>query len=322
MVIKRNIRSRPHTCYPSRLVISALIGLAVLLFSLLPVFAAEKSIGIILTGDIRDYREIHSIFMSRLSRDGHTDNVKVLVQTPYPDSISLSNAVRKLIAIDVDVIVTYGATAAIAAYNEKTRIPIVYVDVYDPLASKLKAANITGISSKLSISSLLRYMKSISSVKNLGILYNSGEDDSSHQARELYKLSDQYGLKADAININRQRNIKAVLAGRKFDALIITHSCVASMAAQDIDDFIKTHKVPTASLMPGKNCIITLHSSHKEQGEKSAEKVIKILNGVPPEKIARTISSDTELIFNLKEVVSMGLDIPVELVTEATKLIK
>lgn len=294
----------------------------IFLINCLPAFAEEKNIGVIITGDIRYYRDIHSALMSKLGREGYDDKVKVIVQTPYPDNISLSNAVRKLIAINVDVIVTYGAPATVAAYNENTKIPIVYADVYDPVASRLKAANITGISSKLPISSLLRYLKGIAPVKTLGIVYNSGEEDSAYQARELQKLSGQYGFKAEAINIQGHRNIKAALSNRKLDALIITHSCVASMASSDIEDFAKVHRIPTASLMPGRNCIITLYARQKELGEKSAERVIKILNNTLPEKINRTCSSDTELTFNLKEAVSIGFDIPVELVTEATKLIR
>lgn len=302
-----------------------LLALLIHLFLLLPpppAFAEEKSIGVIIAGDIKYYRDVQNIFMSKLNREGHADRVKVLVQTPYPDSISLSNAVRKLIAVDVDVIVTYGASATVAAYNEKTKIPIVYADVYESVASRLKAANITGVSSKLPISSLLRYLRGIAPVKTLGIVYSSGEEDSAYQAKELYKLSDLYGLKVEPINLQGRRNIKALLSNKKFDAIIITHSCMANMVFQDIEDFAKMHKVPVASLMPGRNFIIALYANPKELGEKSAERVIKILNGTSPERISRTCASDTELVFNLKEAVSIGFDIPVELVTEATKLIK
>ena len=285
-------------------------------------FADVKSIGVIIAGDIKYYRDVQNIFMSRLNREGYGDKVKVIVQTPYPDNISLSNALRKLIAIDVDVIVTYGAPATVAVYNEKTKIPIVYADVYESVASRLKAANLTGISSKLPISSLLRYLRGIAPVRTLGIVYSSGEEDSAFQSKELYRLAGLYGLKVEPINLNGRQNIKTVLANKKVDAIIITHSCMASMFYSGIEDFARTNRVPVASLMPGRNFIISLYANPRELGEKSAERVIKILNGTSPDRISRTCASDTELVFNLKEAVTIGFDIPVELVTEATKLIK
>ena len=322
MSIDKDIPSRIQSKNLKCTLILTLIIHLLLLLDHPPAFADEKSIGIIIAGDIKYYRDVQNIFMSKLNREGYADRVKVIVQTPYPDDISLSNALRKLIAIDVDVIVTYGAPATVAAYNEKTKIPIVYADVYESVASRLKAANITGISSKLPISSLLRYLRGIAPVKTLGIVYSSGEEDSAYQSKELYKLAGLYGLKVEPINLQGRRNIKTVLSNRKIDAIIITHSCMASMVFSDIEDFAKTHRIPIASLMPGRNFIIALYANPKELGEKSAERVIKILNGMSPDRISRTCASDTELIFNLKEAVSIGFDIPVELVTEATRLIK
>ncbi len=287
-------------------------------------FAAKKTIGVIMTGDIPYYRDMENAFVSKLSRDGYLDNVDIIIQRPYPDPISLSNAARKLIALDVDIIVAYGAPAVIAVLREKTTIPVVYTGVYEPLTLKIRAKNITGTSSRISISSLLRYLKGMRTITTLGVIYSTNEEDSIYQMEELLRFSNQYGFKIEKINLRRPQDAKLLLSGKRFDAIFITTSSIANMASYSIMDFSRDYRIPTASLLPDKSshAIITLYASPKELGEKAAEKVIKILNGTPPERIQADSSSNTELVFNLKETIAMGLRIPMELTTEATKLIQ
>lgn len=291
-------------------------------FSAPPVLADEKTIGVIITGDIKYYRDIHGAFLSKLYKEGYRDKVKIITQTPHSDPISLSNAVRKLIAIDVDVIVAYGAPATVAVVREKTKIPLVYSGVYEPIASKIKAGNVTGISTRLSVSSLLRYLRGIASISTMGIIYNAQEDDSVYQAREVYKLAGQYGIRAESLNLQGAYDVKAMLSRKKWDAIFVAGNCMSASMFSEVADYSRSRRIPTASLMPHRSAIVALYIGHKDIGEKTAEKVANILRGVSPERVARGSSNSTELIFNLKEAVDDGLNIPVELVTEATELIK
>jgi ABC-type uncharacterized transport system substrate-binding protein len=123
--------------------------------------AAENTIGVIMTGDIPYYQELHSAFMTKLGKEGFTGNTEVILQKPYPDSISLSNAARKLIAMDVDVIVAYGTPAALAVVNEKTKIPLIYA-VYEPFTQRLKSRYSSGVN--IAGSSLLRYLRGLKQI--------------------------------------------------------------------------------------------------------------------------------------------------------------
>jgi putative ABC transport system substrate-binding protein len=287
------------------------------------VSAVEKTVGVIIP-DIPFYRDIHNSFMARLSREDHGGRVEVITQRPYPDPISLSNAARKLIALDVDVIVAYGAPAALAAYREKTKIPVVYAVVYEPIASKIKAKNVTGVTSRVSISSLLRYLRGMSAITSLGVIYSSNEEDSLYQLKEVQNLSNQYGFKVEEINLKRPQDAQAALSGRKVDAIFVTGSSVASMTSSTIMEYAGEHRIPTASMIPAKSppAIITLSSGPKDQGEKAADMVMKILGGVAPEKIKADSSGDVELVFNLREAKERGYKIPMDLITESTRLIQ
>jgi putative ABC transport system substrate-binding protein len=297
------------------------LGAGVLFF---PAAAAAWTIGVIVPGDNSYYRDVNNTFVSNLNREGYAGKIDMVIQKPFPDPISLSNAARKLVALDVDVIVTYGAPATLAAAEEKSRVPIVYAAVYDPLIPRIKAKNITGISSRLSVTSLLRYLSGLNNLTTLGVIYSAGEEDSIFQLRELLKLCQRRGFRVEAIDLKRPQDVRMALSGKKLDAIFITGSCIASMACSSITDFAREQKIPTAALIPFKTCpaTVTLTASPKGQGEMIAEMVMKILNGTRPERIKADSSDDIELIFNLKEAMTMGFRIPMELVTEATRLIQ
>lgn len=302
---------------------AALIFLVLFIFPSVSL-SAENRIGIIMTGNIPYYQELHKAFMTRLGRDVISAKTEIIIQNPYPDAISLSNAARKLIAAEVDVIVAYGTPAALSVLREKTRIPLVYAAVYEPFMSQLKSAHSTGINVKLPISRLLRYLRELTQISTLAVVYGGNEEDSLFQFRETLKLAAQYGIAIEGINLKMPQEAKAKLNGLKIDAILVTGSSVASMAMPAISKFGSERKIPVASLFLCRDfhLTVTLSTSPVEQGEKAADKALKILEGVSPEKIRIETAQEVELIFNLKEAVSMGWKMPMDLVTEATRLIK
>jgi len=286
--------------------------------------AAEKTVGVIFSGDVSCYQEIHSALMARLEKEGYAGEIEFITQKPYPDSLSLANSARKLIAMNVDVIVAYGAPALLSAFSEKTKIPIVYAGVYDPVTPQLKAKNITGISTKVSVSSLLRYLRLLTDIKTLGVVYSTNELDSVYQMREMVSLSGQYGFTVEAMNIKRPQEARQVVSRNRPDALFLAGSSIVSIALPEIMDYADGLKIPVVSLFPDKSlhAVISLSADPEEQGSKSADKVMKVLGGVSPEKIPAETSHNVELTFNLRKAKVMGWKIPMELVAAATRLIR
>ena len=286
--------------------------------------AAENTIGVIMTGDIPYYQTLHKAFTAKLGQNSLAAKTEVIVQKPYPDNISLSNAARKFIAMDVDVIVVYGAPAAFAVVKERTKIPMVYAAAYEPLLYEIKTRYSTGVYVKLSISSLLRYLRSLTQINTLGVVYSSHEEDSVYQFSELTKLAAQHGMKIDGINLKRHQDAREKLAGRKMDAVLVTGSSIAHMALGQIIEYAKGQRIPYASFFLSTDtlALVALAANPELQGERIADKVQKILDGIPPDKIRSEAASEVELIFNLKDATAMGMKLPMELVTEATRLVK
>jgi putative ABC transport system substrate-binding protein len=120
------------------------------------------------------------------------DQSKVDINLRGPaEPMSWTNATRRLAVAEVNVLVTYGAPAALAAIRETKGIPIVFAGVYDPNTVGVSAKNVTGISSAVPMTSLLKYAKKIVPFTRLAVVYNEQEPDSVRQVNELRQLESQ-----------------------------------------------------------------------------------------------------------------------------------
>jgi len=288
--------------------------------------AADKTLGVIMSGNVGYYQEVHKTFVGTLAKEGFDfRKIDTVLQMPSPDPMSWTNSARKLVVADVNVLVTYGAAAALASIKETKDIPLVYAGVYDPASVGVSARNVTGISSKVPMTSLLKYLKKITPFTKLAIVYNESEPDSMKQADELVQLESQYGFQTVRMPIKKVDDARKLVFAGKADAVLISVSAAANEA---IDTIVKTAhgtKIPTISQTGGsaeKGVILTLAASPVEQGEAAAHIVARLLKGESPASIPPQVPRLVELVLNLKEATDMGIKVPIDLLTDATKVIK
>jgi ABC-type uncharacterized transport system substrate-binding protein len=297
----------------------------VVFFSAPGVSGAEKRIGVIMSGDIPYYGAMHEAFVAELSKQvPGFDEMEIILQRPFPDSISWSNAARKLIAVDVDLIVTYGLPATRAVINEKTRIPLVYTGVYDPETAAISGRNVTGCGYKVPLSSLLRYFKRLKELDTISIVYSGIEEDSLQQLGELQMLAAMQNIKTRRIDI-RTRGDVDLLGGIAEDAVFVTGSSLAHLWIDEILTMARRKKNPVADIFPDQaeaGILMTLYQPPHEQGEMAAQIASRVLAGEDPQTIPFYVFRDTELVFNLVEARHIGLTFPIQLIIEATRVIQ
>jgi len=286
---------------------------------------AAKRIGVIMTGDIPYYGAIHETFVSELYKksDG-SEEIEIILQRPFPDPIAWSNAARKLIAFDVDLIVTYGSPAALAVIHEKSRIPLVYAGFYDPDHSAVKRNNVTGCGFRVPLSSILRYFKRLKAITTLGVVFSSVEEDSVRQYEAMQLLAGQQDIKTEKINILSRADV-ARLKSREFDVVFITGSSLAHMWLDDIISILDEKRIPVADIFPDdkeSGVLMALYQPSKAQGEMAAEMAWQVLLGAKPSEVKTHTFRETELVFNLVEAKQLGIDFPIQLLIEATRVIE
>lgn len=291
-----------------------------------PAFAAGKSIGVVMSGNIGYYQEVHKAFVSVLAKEGFDSRkVDILLQMPSPDQLSWTNSVRKLVVAEVDALVTYGAPATLTALRETKSISDIFAGVYDPVAVGVSAKNVTGISSKVPMTSLLKYLKKLLPFTRLAIVYNEQEPDSVRQAEELAQLESQYGFQTVKMPVKKPEDAKKLVFAGKADAVLIS---VSSTVNEALDAIVKnTHaaRIPAISQLGGTcehGVILSLAPSATEQGAAAARLAARILRGENPAGMQAEFPKLVELVLNLKEADAIGIKVPFDLITDATKVIK
>jgi len=289
-------------------------------------WAADKTVGVIMSGNIGYYQEVHRAFVGALAKEGFDSRkVDTLLQMPAPDPLSWANAARKLATAEVNVLVTYGGAASLNAIKETKSIPIVYAGVYDPAASGVSARNITGISAKVPMTSLLKYLRKLMPFTRLAVVYNELEPDSVRQVEELQQLEAQYGFQTVKMAIKKAEDAKKLVFEGKADAALISVSAVANESIEVIVKLAHGAKVPTVSQTGGttdKGVILSLAASPAEQGGTAARIAARLLRGENPSTIPAEVPKMVEMVLNIKEAGVLGIKVPFDLITDATKVIK
>ncbi|MBI4823373.1 MAG: ABC transporter substrate-binding protein [Nitrospirae bacterium] len=281
--------------------------------------AAEKTIGVILTGNTPFYQAIHKAFLEELKRRGI--KAEILVQTPSSETMAWVNAARKVVTVNVDIIVTYGTSATVAAVSETSEIPVVFSGVFDPETVGRKR-NVTGASSKVPLIGIVKLLKDLKDFARLGIIYNDTEKDTVKQATEIEGLGSKFSFQPVKFNIKRLGDTQKI---KDIDALILTTCCAAFQCIDNIVEVSRRLKVPTATAISGgeeTGIILTVSADPVEQGKDAAELVARVIAGEKPSSIPFKSPKKVDMIINLKEANELGIKVPLDVLGSATKVIK
>jgi len=307
------------------LISRGIFALLLLLFCPGPSFA-KVLVGVIMTGDIPYYTAMHETFATELKNSLPDDEeVQFILQRPFPDPIAWSNAARKLIAIDVDLIVSYGVPATQAVLFEKSNIPVVYAGVYEPESANLSGSNFTGCGYRVPLSSLLRYFKRVKEIDKLQVVYSSTEEDSARQMAELVEMARQQKMDFARMDIRSNGDLKKLRDISGDDAVFVTGSALVHIWLDDILNLLQEKKIPAVDIFPDPSeagMLITLFQPPEKQGEAAAKLASRVIGGEKAKNIPPVILRETELVFNLLEARNMDITFPIQLIVEATKVIK
>ena len=109
-------------------------------------------------------------------------------------------------------------------------------------------------------------------------------------------------------------------------AVILT-ACSAGMCVPHLPQIVQKAnelKIPTAAMLKGAEdlVVLTISASPQEQGKNVADMARKVLGGMKPRDIPPRDPEQIDIIVNLKLAKSMGLVVPADLISEATRLIE
>jgi ABC-type uncharacterized transport system substrate-binding protein len=243
----------------------------------------------------------------------------------------------ELVRLNVDVIVTRGTPAALAAKQATATIPVVMASSGDPVRSGIVAslaqpgANVTSLSALATdvqgkLLELLREM--VPQVARVAFLFNMSNPVLQAQWKEAERTARSMGLRSQLLDVRIIHDLEPALdaaAKQRADAVIIGIDAVTQVHREQIIGALAKRRLPAISrerefvdaggLMP-----YGIH--YADSYRRAATYVDKILRGAKPGALPVEQATKLELVVNLKTAKTLGLTIPPSVLVRADQVIE
>jgi putative ABC transport system substrate-binding protein len=242
-----------------------------------------------------------------------------------------------LARLEVDVLVTQGTPAAIAAKNATQTLPIIFVQVGDPLGSGLitslarPGGNLTGLSLlafELDAKRLELLKEAVPKASRVAVLWHP--DFSSHveSLRGLKRAAQALGVELQPVAFRHPQDFEAGFAAMRqggADALLVMGHPMTFNAATHLAELTVRGRLPAISLyreFAQAGGLMAYGASIAHLYRRAASYVDKILKGAKPADLPVEQPTTFELVINLKTAQALGLTIPPSLLFQADEVLR
>jgi putative ABC transport system substrate-binding protein len=280
-------------------------------------------------------------FVQGLQRLGWIDasNMRIDIRWSGSDATALNQSAVELAALAPDVILTVGAAAMGSLLQATRTVPIVFVNVADPVGAGFvdslaqPGGNATGfIQFEYSLSGKwLELLKQVApGVTRVAVLRDAPISAGVGQFAVIQSVAPSLGVDVSSISMNVRdateiERAVAAFARSPHGGLILTAS---SLAVRDRDLVIALaarHKLPAVyyrRLFVAGGGLISYGADFTDQYRRAAAYVDRILKGQKPSDLPVQAPTGYELVINLKTAKALGIDVAPTLLARADEVIE
>lgn len=278
--------------------------------------------------------------VEQLRADGWVEGQNITLHSRFDEGKRerLSGLVAELVNLKVSAIVALGTPAALAAKNATATIPILMVNVADPVRSGLVATlrqpggNVTGMAMlgpELAFKQL-EVMKEIApQATTLAVMFdpqNSAQvellaDNVSVAARaaslQLHPIEVAATTPLDAAFVEIRR--------KQVDLLLVYPLSRPSGWDRETSDLAVKYRLPAFGVFPvhaEHGLLLSVGPSAKEQLQRTATYIDRILRGATPRDLPVEQPTQFQVVVNLKTAKALGLTIPRSILLRADRVIE
>jgi len=312
-------------------------ALAILLSAAAALFSPPSSeaavIGIVYPECCEAYDTAIKNFRMELARGGIAGgDAEIYEQKPSADPMSWTNAFRKFVGVDADLIVVLGDDMLDVACREKTKIPVLFGFVADPSRARCidseenPGGNVTGVTSRTPLFTLLEKAKQIIGLSTVGVFALAGDPVSASTLKEMHSLGGELGFRVVPLSFSSRADLVAAFEGApKLDLLFLPNFAVGMGPMQAVSKAAEAKRVPTVSLRPVEgvsSVLLSLYPDSAEQGTLMGRMALQLLQGEPPGKMKVETPKKIEFEVNMGAARNLGLKVPMSILQSATKVNK
>jgi putative ABC transport system substrate-binding protein len=275
-------------------------------------------------------------FHEELRKLGYEEGKNLIIESRFANGNRdrLQDLVTEVARAKVDVFLTAGEPALIAAKAYGQNIPIVTVSC-DPLEKLMgslarpggNATGFTCISSDLGGKRLSLIKSVLPKSERIAILY-SEPDTFEAELQELTIQGRQVGLDVLRYPIRTPEDFELVfrqMVDRKSDAVYIAASSFANQHRGKLAELCLAHKLPAIygfREFAQAGGLMAYGAPLQDGFRRAAYQIDKILKGSSPSDVPVEQPTRFELVLNMKTAKALGLDIPLSLLVQAEEVVE
>ena len=279
------------------------------------------------------------LFRTELTKLGYIEGKNVSFEFRYADAHfeRLPALAEELVGLKVDVLIAPTTVEALAASKTTSKIPIVFFNVPDPVASGLvqslarPGGNITGFSTVNTVlaGKRLEWLKeTIPQLSLVGVLWDHKNPGSVEQWEQHQRPALELGLLLHSMNASSADQYEAVFksaVSARSSAVSVAQSTLLASNPNRFFDLLTKHRLPAiysrTTYVTGGG-LMAYGSDLTESFSRAAIMVDKILKGAKPSDIPVEQPTKFELAINLKTAKQIGLTIPPHVLARADRVIR
>ena len=279
------------------------------------------------------------VFRQQMRALGYVEGQNVSFEPRWAqgDNDRLSKLAAELVGLKLDLIVTGGTSAAIAAKRATSTIPIVTATGSDPVAVGLVASlrqpggNVTGmtsINSELAAKRIELLRNVAPRVSRIAILWDERDTGSRLNADGTEAAGKTAGLHTHSVPVSSAAGLEAAFAtvvqGRA-GALIVVGTAKLFSYRKQIAELAVKHRLPTvvgSREYVEAGGLASYGTDFPDLFRRAAGHVDKILKGAKPGDLPIEQPTKFELVINLKTAKALGLTIPQSVIARADQVIE
>jgi len=276
-------------------------------------------------------------FQQGLRVRGYIDGQNVVIDYRSTDGSfdELPRLAAELVRLNVDVILASGAPAAFAARSATTKVPIVFVHVYDPAEIGLVTSvarpggNVTGlsqISTDLGGKRLELLKELLPKLRRVAILWHPANLTNLAQKKGVEVAARTVDVDTKSVPVQDPDHFGSAFEdARGVDALIQTDDPLFATHRRQLAELAVRSRLPAiAGLREYVEAggLMSYGADFPDLYRRAATYIDKILKGAKPADLPIERPSKFELVINLKTAKAIGLAVPPSLLARADKVIE
>jgi putative ABC transport system substrate-binding protein len=263
------------------------------------------------------YVEGQNLSFEYRSADGHNESFAALA--------------AELARLDVDLIVTRGTPAALAAKAATATIPVIMAAIGDPLALVRGAGNLTGFGANLQGAEAKRVETlnaMLPKVARIAALMNLSNPSRASEWRAIDAAARSSGIEPQVLDTRTVADIEQsfdAATRQHADALVVGSDTVMQTNQSLVVALAAAHRLPaiyTFRDFVDAGGLVSYGVSLPDLYRRAAASADKILKGARPLELPVEPATGSELVVNVRAAKALGLSFPKDFLSRADTVIE